>query len=280
MPKYKYILFSAVIAGFLGIAGLSFVMTYPRYQKSTEQLPELITSDPLNINPALLAIRDQLDQYESVVQADTETLERETEAQTDSSQDMTESDDKSDNKSDSDSQAVPTEQIVWTGSVCASKYKTLSGSEKTYYVCPYIIAQTGSLQTEDASDWNLSLRFAVSALKDGELYEPDTNIQVKNIQFTFRVSEHAQIVSAGYGDGEMNDVNGKSVSYQFRDRDHINTESNIFARLSLTAVSAEDAGELPEETAINNWSFSIWENHHEIAVFDDVQIELPYLFSK
>lgn len=243
MPKYKYISFAAVIGGFMALLILCIIMTYPRYQKSIEQLPELIETDASSANPALLQIRQKLDEVSEQ------------------------------------------EDMVWTGSVCASKYRTLGGSERIYYVCPYIVAQTGELSTEEPSDWSLSLRFAVSALRDGEITAPDTNIQVTDIRFDFRVGENALISSVGYGDGEMNEVNGPTVSYQFRDREKADQETNLFTRLTLLASEASEAAEdekVPrdEETAVANWSFVIKEKSHVIGLFDDVQIELPYRFSK
>jgi hypothetical protein len=205
-----------------------------------EQLPQLIQTDASTTNPALLQIKEQLDEAD----------------------------------------AQKEQTVVWTGSVCASKYQTLSGSERIYYVCPYVVATTNPLSETESSDWTFSLQFAVSALKDKQLYSCDTNIQVNDILFTCRIGENAVILSEGYGDGEMNEVNGKSVSYQFRDRTYVNTDTNVFARLLLGAIHLEE-GTFPEsETATLNWSFQILEKNHVIGVFDDVQIEIPYLFSE
>lgn len=239
MPKYKYAAFATVIGGFIALIILCVVMTYPRYQKSMEQLPELIEMDASVTNEALLKIRQGLDEIGTQ------------------------------------------ENIVWTGSVCASKYKTLAGSEKIYYVCPYIVVQAAELKTGETSDWRLSLCFLVSALKDGELCDLDTNIHLENTQFDMRFGENASIISVGYGDGEMNDVNGPSVSYQFRDRDKVNDSTKLFTRLSVQAAVPEGKS-LPKdgETAVVNWSFSIREQNHVIGLFDDVQVEIPYLFSK
>ena len=246
MPKRKYFLFITVLVGFLTILSLSIVMTYPRYQKTMEQLPELIDSDTSASNRALVSIKEQLDAKAS---------------------------------------SEDGQKIVWTDKVCASKYQTLSGSELIYYVCPYIVAKTDALTDEGPSNWTLSLQFAISALKDGKVIEPDSNIQVKEILFSCRVGENASILGVGYGDGEMTDVNGKSVSYQFRDRTNIDTSTNVFARLSVGALQSQkkeqSESERPaEEKAVVNWSFQIMEKNHVIGVFNDVQFELSYLFSK
>ncbi|MBQ8639154.1 MAG: hypothetical protein IJ468_08295 [Lachnospiraceae bacterium] len=281
MPKVKYILFSVVLTGFLLLIGASVVMTYPRYQKTTEQLAELISADT-TANPALLKIKEQLDQFqvpETVSGAGSQADEemKTSSEESDSAEAGAEKTDSETTDSEKMENEKSKELLVWTGSVCASKYMTLSGSETIYYVCPYIIAQKSNLNTAAATDWNFSLRFAVSVLKDGELSDEKTDIQVRNIQFSFRVGEKALISSVGYGDGEMNSVNGTSVSYQFRDRESVSNETSIFARLSLIAVSAaEKEDELKTETAVNNWSFVIIENGREIGIFDDVQIELPY----
>lgn len=245
MPRRKIFLFFTVLVGFLSIMSLSIIMTYPRYQKSMEQLPELILSDTTATNRALINIKDQLDE---------------------------------------NAQQDDGSKIVWTGSVCASKYMTLSGSERIYYVCPYIVAKTEALKEDTASNWTVSLQFAISALKDGQLCEPDTNIQVNEILFSCRVGENASILGVGYGDGEMTEVNGKSVNYQFRDRTHTDILTNVFARL-LVGIQQSQKKErslavLPEEEkAVVNWSFQIMEKNHVIGIFNDVQFELPYVFA-
>ncbi len=237
MPKRKFILFFVILMGFLSILSTAIVMTYPRYQKTMEQLPELITSDTTASNRALLNIKEQLDAKKEMADG---------------------------------------QKIVWTGSVCASKYMTLSGSERIYYVCPYIVANTVPLQEDTSSNWTFSLQFAVSAIKDGKIYTPDTNLQVKEILFSCRVGENASILGAGYGDGEMAAVNGKSVSYQFRDRAYIDTATNVFARLSLGQQTTAETILPKEEKAVVNWSFQILEKNHVIGEFNDVQIDIPY----
>lgn len=239
MPKYKWIFFSAAIVCFGFIIALSIFMTYPMYQKSIEQLPELITENYSYSNPALLKIREQLDAVEE-----------------------------SENKN------------IWTGSVCASKYRTRSGSEKIYYVCPYIVVETAPLEKNSSSDWRITLYVAVSVLKDGVLSELETNISITDIQFSARVAENALIESAGYGDGEMNEVNGAIVSYHFRDRANVNETTNVFARLSVKPIAADWKKVPKKENAVINWSFNIYEKNHLIGQFDDVQIELDYLFNK
>lgn len=246
MPKKKIFLFFTVLTGFLTILSVSIIMTYPRYQKTMEQLPELIDSDTSASNRALVSIKEQLD----------------AKAESDDGQ-----------------------KIVWTDKVCASKYQTLSGSELIYYVCPYIVAKVEPLTEDEQANWTLSLQFAISALKDGKIIEPDSNIQVKEILFSCRVGENASILGVGYGDGDMTDVNGKSVNYQFRDRTNIDTSTNLFARMSVGKQQSQkkerSKSELPtEEKAVVNWSFQIMEKNHVIGVFDDVQFELPYLLSK
>ena len=65
MPRYKLFLFSVVIAGCMILAGMSLIMTYPRYQKSTEQLPEMIAENSAGSNPALLKIKEELEQAQN-----------------------------------------------------------------------------------------------------------------------------------------------------------------------------------------------------------------------
>ena len=282
MPRYKLFLFSIVIAGCMILAGMSLIMTYPRYQKSTEQLPEMIAENSAGSNPALLKIKEELEQVQSGTLIG-------------GASDADASHEKADSNKSGKSglagsavqtnQSDPAERIIWTGSVCASKYQTLSGSETIYYVCPYIVAKTPEISGNEPADWSISLRFAVSVLKEGEVSEADADIQVKDIQFSVRTSDGIMVAAAGYGDGEMTDVNTSSVSYQFRNRDHVTDETSVFARLTLITESEDEteaadpaAAEIlmPEDAlVINNWSFVIYEDHHAIGVFDDVQIELP-----
>ena len=284
MPKYKIYTFSGSLIALFLIFGLVTVMTYPRYQKTTEQQPELI--DYTNANEALLQIKAILDEVQSEAGYNEETKMI---------------------------------TAVWTGSVCASKYRTLSGSERIYYACPYIIAETSEVDPETPAVWSMSLHFAVSALKDDVLMDVKDNISVDQIEFAFRVKDDLMIAKAGYGDGSMMDIRELSVNYQFRDRTGVNSDTSALARLEIVSdlpdgqdkeanspkddqnnKSLEDDHLLLEEgseneelsgngpahgtpdeekedtyerVAVLNWSFVIHENNHIIGNFDDVQME-------
>lgn len=277
MPKYKIAVFSTVLTAFAVLLVLSIVMTWPRYQKTTEILPSMISES--SSNEALLQIRAQLDEASAKTGTDEET---------------------------------GTVTAMWTGSVCGAKYRTLSGQERYYYVCPYILAETTDLSGGDTAVWTMALHFAVSALKDGTIAEIEDRIDVKDIHFSFRVRDDRQITRAGFGDGEMSDVRDLTVSYQFRDRNAVNSASSAVAKLEVTGVnpseipdvdieslltefelsgiptntefllekleeySEENPTESSERFAVLNWSFVICEENHVIGNFDDVQMDFPY----
>lgn len=285
MPRYKLFLFSVVIAGCMILAGMSLIMTYPRYQKSTEQLPEMIAENSAGSNPALLKIKEELEQAQNGASETGQAAEA-SETLKASARNTDAADNDGSESAASASQSGAEERIVWTGSICASKYQTLSGSETIYYVCPYIVAKTPEVSGKEPADWSLSLRFAVSVLKEGEVSDADANIQVKDIQFSVRTADGLMVAAAGYGDGEMTDMNSSSVSYQFRDRDHVTGDTSVFARLTLLAESEDETNAAADSATaeslvpadalvVNNWSFVIYEDHHAIGVFDDIQIELP-----
>ena len=281
MPKYKIAFFATVIAAFLALLSISVVMTWPRFQKTTEILPDLISE--LNGNEALLQIRAELD-------AAAEQLEI--------------------SGSGGDS-----ESAMWTGSVGGAKYRTLSGRESVYYICPYIIAEKHLSET-DSVIWTLSLHFAVSGLEDGKLVSAGNRFRADQINFAFRVSDDRLISRVGYGDGEMSEARDLAVSYQFRDREKITSETRAVAKLEvIKAADGNEGGdaeenfennavlsELPLEAdellelleefaaqeepdvpgpetetadraAVLNWSFVIHEKTHLIRNFDDVQMD-------
>jgi len=259
MTREKKVVFIAVLIGLAALILLSVFMTWPRYQKTVEQVPENIAGS--GANEALLQIRSVLDDAEDLAAKTT------------------------------DSDSGIESRIVWTGTVYASRYQTLSGESSIYYVCPYIVMETAPAtkaeenglnaadddgsekQTEEnraATDsWTISLHFAVSGLRDDVLADVGNRIRVQDILFSCRVEDEEEILRAGYGDGELSDVNSTSVNYKFLDRDAVTSETNALAKLEVYVP----VGMKP--TAVINWSFVISERNHVIGSVDNVQIEIP-----
>ncbi|MGI6108217.1 MAG: hypothetical protein ACOX8B_09910 [Lachnospiraceae bacterium] len=262
MIRIKKVTYIVVLICLAALIFVGVFMTWPRYQRTTEQLPDLIEGSGGN-NEALLQIRSTLDDAASQAAENT-----------DPSQGMN-------------------ADIVWTGSVYAARYQTLSGDSSVFYVCPYIVLVTAPATASDepfldaapagnetdesgqdkssdiAEGWTISLHFAVSAMVNGELTDVGNRISVRQIQFSCRVDDPELILKAGYGDGELNSVNNTTVSYQFLDREKVSNDTDALAKLEVSMPEGTEA------SAVFNWSFVIYEKNHVIGNLDNVQITLP-----
>ena len=90
-------------------------------------------------------------------------------------------------------------------------------------------------------------------------------------------------MSAAYNDMDMTDINGDLLSYTFRDKEELTTDTSVYAKLmmvskkSLNQIEAEaKEGTDEKDSVMVNWAFRLEEDGRLVYYFDGVQVEIPY----
>lgn len=243
MPKRKLAVFSAAIAALLAVLVLSVVMSVHHYEKTVLITLDAEGNQMQGNEVGLKEIKRQLSEYEE-----------------DSS----------------------TGTILWKGSVCVTKYKAWGGRTTTYYVCPYLVVTSSETISETPSEWTLALRFAACATEGESLAAINRDFAVRNITLSCRSGKSAAILNAAYTDMDMTEVNGDTVYYEFRDKEEISADTEIYAKLTLADKSIlgellnEKDADNQKDSVIVNWTFTLEEDGRLVNNFDGVQVEMPY----
>ena len=106
---------------------------------------------------------------------------------------------------------------------------------------------------------------------------------VRDIELNCRAGKDAAILSAAYNDMDMTDINGDLLSYTFRDKEELTTDTSVYAKLmmvskkSLNQIEAEaKEGTDEKDSVMVNWAFRLEEDGRLVNNFDGVQVEIPY----
>lgn len=173
--------------------------------------------------------------------------------------------------------------MFWNGSVCVTKYRAWGGRTTTYYVCPYLSAVSTETIGDTPKEWTVSLSFAMCATQGEELVNFNKKFAVRDIELNCRAGKDAAILSAAYNDMDMTDINGDLLSYTFRDKEELTTDTSVYAKLmmvskkSLNQIEAEaKEGTDEKDSVMVNWAFRLEEDGRLVNNFDGVQVEIPY----
>ena len=225
MPRKKTAVFVTVITALLVVMVLSVAMSVHHYEKTV-----LITLDAAGEQAAenetgLAEIRRQLE---------------------------------------ADKADASTGTMFWNGSVCVTKYRAWGGRTTTYYVCPYLSAVSTETIGDTPKEWTVSLSFAMCATQGEELVNFNKKFAVRDIELNCRAGKDAAILSAAYNDMDMTDINGDLLSYTFRDKEELTTDTSVYAKLmmvskkSLNQIEAEaKEGTDEKDSVMVNWAFRL-----------------------
>lgn len=196
MPRKKTAVFVTVITALLVVMVLSVAMSVHHYEKTV-----LITLDAAGEQAAenetgLAEIRRQLE---------------------------------------ADKADASTGTMFWNGSVCVTKYRAWGGRTTTYYVCPYLSAVSTETIGDTPKEWTVSLSFAMCATQGEELVNFNKKFAVRDIELNCRAGKDAAILSAAYNDMDMTDINGDLLSYTFRDKEELTTDTSVYAKLMMVS---------------------------------------------
>ena len=244
MPRKKTAVFVTVITALIVVMVLSVAMSVHHYEKTV-----LITLD---------AAGEQAAENETGLAESRRQLEA----------------DKAD---------ASTGTMFWNGSVCVTKYRAWGGRATTYYVCPYLSAVSTETIGDTPKEWTVSLSFAMCATQGEELVNFNKKFAVRDIELNCRAGKDAAILSAAYNDMDMTDINGDLLSYTFRDKEELTTDTSVYAKLmmvskkSLNQIEAEaKEGTDEKDSVMVNWAFRLEEDGRLVNNFDGVQVEIPY----
>ena len=242
MPRKKTAVFVTVITALLVVMVLSVAMSVHHYEKTV-----LITLDAAGEQAAenetgLAEIRRQLE---------------------------------------ADKADASTGTMFWNGSVCVTKYRAWGGRTTTYYVCPYLSAVSTETIGDTPKEWTVSLSFAMCATQGEELVNFNKKFAVRDIELHCRAGNDAAILSAAYNDMDMTDINGDLLSYTFRDKEELTTDTSVYAKLmmvskkSLNQIEAEaKEGTDEKDSVMVNWAFRLEEDGRLVNNFDGVLVEI------
>lgn len=125
--------------------------------------------------------------------------------------------------------------------------------------------------------------FAMCATQGEELVNFNKKFAVRDIELNCRAGKDAAILSAAYNDMDMTDINGDLLSYTFRDKEELTTDTSVYAKLmmvskkSLNQIEAEaKEGTDEKDSVMVNWAFRLEEDGRLVNNFDGVQVEIPY----
>ena len=131
--------------------------------------------------------------------------------------------------------------MFWNGSVCVTKYRAWGGRTTTYYVCPYLSAVSTETIGDTPKEWTVSLSFAMCATQGEELVNFNKKFAVRDIELNCRAGKDAAILSAAYNDMDMTDINGDLLSYTFRDKEELTTDTSVYAKLMMVSKKVAES---------------------------------------
>lgn len=244
MPKRKSILFVISIVLLAGIMILSVVMNLQYYEKTILISPEASENKLLDSEVGLEEIKRQLSEF------------REDET---------------------------TGQILWSGSVCMTRYTSLGGTKTDYYICPYLVVSGKAVPESTYGECTLSLRFAMCKVRKDRLVSGRGEYALRQISLNCSTGNDIMIMDAAYNDMDVVVINKNTLENQFREKEKLTADTEIFARLTLASAAEANSNEpapaslTPKEPQVltANWAFLIEENGHLVNYFDGVQVEIP-----